>query len=136
MRTPIMSAMAAACLLLACSGAQKTPLVAAAEVPAAEGRVETRRTSDQNTEVNVEVEHLAPPGRVASGATTYVVWAQPLGDQTKPQNVGAMRVGADRSGSLKTKTPHESFDLLVTPEPNPTVTEPTNRPVFKAKIAK
>jgi len=54
----------------------------------------------------------------------------------KPQNVGAMRVGSDRSGSLKTKTPHESFDLIVTPEASPTVIEPTNRPVFKAQIAK
>ena len=128
--------MAAACLLVACSGAQKTPLEPAPEVPAAEGRVETRRTDQQNTELSVEVEHLAPPDRVATGATTYVVWTQPLGTETKPQNVGAMHVGSDRSGSLKTKTPYQSFDLLVTPEASSTVTEPTNRPVFKAKIAK
>lgn len=128
--------LAVSCTWLACGGGgRQTPLVASPSVPAAEGSVQTRRTADQNTELSVAVEHLAPPDRVATGATTYVVWAQPLGDGTKPQNVGAMRVGRDRSGSLKTKTPHQSFELSVTPEVSPTVTEPTNQPVFKAKVA-
>lgn len=136
MRTATKIFLAASCALIACSGAQTTPLVATQQVPAAEGRVQTRRTSNQNTDVDVSVEFLAPPNRVAPDATTYVVWAQALGDGSKPQNVGAMRVGADRTGSLKTKTPHQSFDLMVTPEASPTAAEPTNEPVLKATVVK
>lgn len=120
--------------LAACSGTQKTQLATSPQAPAAVGKVETRRTENKNTEVNLEVEHMAPPNKIANDATVYVVWAQPEGT-AGPQNMGAFVVGKDRKGSLKSVTPHERFDLIVTPEPSGTVERPTNDPVLKAKIA-
>jgi len=118
----------------ACAGAQNTPLNATSEAPAAQGKLETRRTENQNTEVNLEVRHLAPPQKIASDATVYVVWTKPLTGDVPPQNVGSLVVDADRMGSLKTKTPFERFNLMVTPEPSPSVIAPSHDPVMKAKV--
>lgn len=118
----------------ACSGAQTTPLTPTSLAPAAEGTVETRRTENKNTEVNLDVEYMAPPNKVASDATVYVVWAQPLTPGSEPQNLGSFVVGDDRKGSLKTVTPQEKFELIVTPEPVGNVSHPTNEPVLKAKV--
>lgn len=118
----------------ACGGSKQTPMTATADVPAAQGKVETRRTDNQNTEVELEVRHLAPPENVASGAKVYVVWTKPLAGDANPQNVGALVVDQERTGSLKTKTPFERFDLMVTPEPSSNVTTPSNDPVMKAKV--
>ncbi|HVH44780.1 MAG TPA: hypothetical protein VM925_20645 [Labilithrix sp.] len=118
----------------ACAAGHKTPLVPTSRTPAAKGTVETRRTVNKNTEVNLEVEHLAPPSNVEQNATVYVVWAQPLTPDASPKNLGSLVVGKDRSGSLKTKTPHERFELIVTPEPSSTVSEPSHEPVMKAKV--
>lgn len=131
------SALLCASLLVAsaCGAAgHQTPLMATSRTPAAKGEVETRRTANQNTEVDLEVNHLAPPNLVERSATVYVVWAQPLKAGAPPQNIGSLVVGRDRSASLKTKTPHERFELLITPEPTGTVSEPSHEPVMKAKV--
>lgn len=121
---------------LSCGGGRTTALAATPKTPAAVGTVETKRTDNQNTEVDVSVEHLAPPGRVASGATTYVVWAQPGEPEARPQNIGSMAIDRDREGELKTKTPYKDFTLFITPEANPGATEPSNEPVLKAKVGR
>jgi hypothetical protein len=118
----------------ACAGTQKTPLTVTPQAPAAEGTVETRRTENKNTEVNLRVEHMAPPEKIVNDATVYVVWAQPLAPGAEPQNMGSFVVGKDRKGQLKTVTPQEQFELIVTPEAKGTVEKPTNEPVLKAKI--
>lgn len=120
----------------ACSGTQKTALTPTSKVPAAEGTVETKRTENQNTEVDLHVKYMAPPDKIAQDATVYVVWAQPLAPGAEPQNMGSFVVGKDRTGELKTVTPQEQFELLVTPEAKGTVDRPTNDPVLKAKIGK
>jgi hypothetical protein len=67
---------------LGCSwfgGGSAVHLQSGAQAPAAEGEVKTKLTKDGNTAVAVTVKHLAPPDRLARDATTYVVWAHPLG---------------------------------------------------------
>jgi hypothetical protein len=120
----------------ACASKQTTPLTPTPQNPAAKGEVETRRTENNNTELDVEVKFMAPPQNVARDATVYVVWAKPLTPDAPPQNVGALVVKKDRTGSLKTKTPHERFDLFVTPEPKGNVTQPSHEPVMKAKVTR
>ena len=102
-------------------------------VPAAKGRVEAERTDSGNTKLQVEVQHLAPAGRVAPGSQVYVVWAQ-RDKESAPQNIGALAVGNDRKGKLRTLTPLERFDVFLTPEPVPGATEPTNDPVMRSRI--
>lgn len=121
------------CFALACGGGHATKLNAAPATPAAVGEIKASRGDNGNTELSVEVEHLAPPENVASGAKVYVVWAKPH-SQDPAQNLGALAVGDDRKGKLETKTVFKEFDLLVTPEATPTSAQPTSAPVMKASV--
>ena len=71
---------------------------------AAQGNVETTTTQNGNTALTVQVKHLAPPEKVASGASTYVVWATPMDANAEAQNLGALTVDTDRTGELRTLT--------------------------------
>ena len=102
-------------------------------MPAAQGEVRSNRTDAGNTKVDVKVQYLAPPDKVAPGAQTYVVWAQ-RDDKSSPQNIGALAVGKDRKGKLETLTPLDKFEVFVTPEPSPKATEPTNPPVMRSHV--
>jgi hypothetical protein len=117
------------------------PLAASAQAPAAQGEVKTSRTSDQNTRVSVKVKHLAPPDRMSQGASTYVVWARPMGvpaarvdgqrelvagreDSSGLYNLGGLKIGKELDGELETMTPFKSFELFITAEPSSGVTAP------------
>lgn len=121
------------CLVTACGASQTSKLHTVTGAPAAVGNVETSQGANGNTEVKVEVEHLAPPENVASGASVYVVWAKPRSDEA-PRNLGALKVDENRKGKLETKTPLKQFEILVTPEASPQVTQPTAEPVMKASV--
>jgi hypothetical protein len=103
------------------------------EVPAstaAQGTVEATEVENGNTRVDVRVRHLAPPDKVAPEATTYVVWARAKVGESKPQNLGALKVNDDREGRLETVTPLRSFDVMVTPESSSEISAPAHAPVF------
>jgi hypothetical protein len=51
-----------------------------------------------------------------------------------PINVGAIRIDANLSGSLDTLTPHEQFQVMITPESDPSARRPTNAPVLSANV--
>ena len=108
-------------------------LHAASSVPAASGSVEVTPTDQGNMELAIEVDHLAPASSLAKGATTYVAWAEPIGEGSA-QNIGALKVGEDRSGKLVTKLPQQAARILLTPEPAAAMTEPTNEPVLWATV--
>jgi hypothetical protein len=108
-------------------------MVASLDVPAAQGTVKATSTDNNNTAIEVEVHHLAPPERVQPGATTYVVWARATGQDTY-QNLGALRVDENLRGTLKTITPLRSFDVMITAEAGPTVMTPTSRRLLSASI--
>ncbi len=91
------------------------------------------RGENGNTHLEVAVEYLAQPQNVAKGATVYVVWAT-LRPGSQAQNIGAMKVGDERSGKLATTTPLAEFDLRITPESTPTVEAPTGPTVMNAHI--
>jgi hypothetical protein len=115
-------------------GAHKSELKPAQSVPAAKGEVKAKEGDNGNTLIEVKVEHLAPAKALQDTASTYVVWVRPRTGSTVPQNVGALSVNDQREGSLETVTPLEEFDLLVTPEPSASVTEPSGEPVFTAIV--
>ena len=128
-----LAALAFAALLGACAGGKKVALEPTQAVAAAKGKVRAERTDSGNTKLDVEVQFLAPPGRVAPGSQVYVVWAQ-RDDKSAPQNIGALAVGSDRKGKLQTLTPLDRFEVFLTPEPVGGATEPTNEPVMRSRI--
>lgn len=124
---------ALAVLMTACASEEK--LQGTAMAPAAQGKLTADKGSGGNTDLEVEVEHLAPPERVASGATDYVIWVQPQGSQTF-QNIGVLEVNDDLEGKYQTNVPYESFRVVVTPEPNRVATRPSGPIVFDQSISR
>lgn len=107
-------------------------MAASLETPAAQGMVSTSPGENDNLVVRVTVKHLAPPYRLVSGATTYVVWVDAPG--LDPQNVGALKVDDDLEGRLEFVTPHRVFRVIVTPEAQATTGTPSQRAVFTADV--
>ncbi len=93
------------------------------DIPSAQGRLSVKGTEGPNQVVDLTVQHMAPPAKVKSGASAYVVWLLP--DAAKePINMGALSVDKDLKGELQFKTPFPKFDVFVTAEHNPTVQSP------------
>jgi hypothetical protein len=63
-----------------------------------------------------------------------VVWVEREG--AAPQNVGALRVGEDKSGQLETVTPHHRFTLAITAEEAATTDLPKGPRVLSAVVAR
>lgn len=124
--------------LVACGSKPPTtsfPFQPSSVTPAAMGEVTTSIGLNENTDVTVKVKHLAPPERVAPGATVYVVWATPPETGANAHNLGALRVDAELNGKLKTVTPLRTFDLKITAEATAAVDEPHGIPVLNVRIA-
>lgn len=134
-------AVLAGIFLLSCSSIMKTTSSSKEFVmtgdprdPSAQGTTKVSTTDDGNTQVNVEVKHLASPAKIDPDATTFVVWVKDNYNDSDPQNLGALKIDSDLNGKLEAVTPLKSFDLYVTAEPSPTATEPSNDPVLKTSI--
>jgi len=114
-------------------------LQASPKVPAAEGTVTVQEGDNGNYKVNLNVKHMAPPEKVATGASSYVVWLRPLAADQKgqtAQNMGALAVNKDLEGNLTTVTPYRQFDLFVTAEPVPNSTTPTGEQLLTTTVRK
>ncbi len=139
------------------SGGATAELVASPRIPAAQGEVATETTKDGKTQVKVMVKHLAPPDKITQGATTYVVWTRPIGvpaaegegavsiperqesgnmTETGAYNLGGLKVSKDLDGELETVTPFKSFELFITAEPSPAITQPKGERILWAAINK
>ena len=104
----------------------------ASEVPASQGTVKATTGKNGNTDLSIRVKHLAPPSKIVSDATVYVVWIQPKdGDK---QNIGALVLNDNLEGSLDTVTPHSRFSVSVTPEASGRAAQPGNAPVFTYEV--
>jgi hypothetical protein len=108
-------------------------MAAGPQVPAAQGTVKVTPDQSGNNKVEIKVEHVARPDMVFSGTTTHVVWLTPT-EGGEPQNMGVIHVGDDREGKLTIRTPHKSFDILVTAEPTGSATEPSGNRELSASV--
>jgi len=82
--------------------------------PAAMGKVVTNNDRNNNTEIEVQVKHMAAPQSLTPAKTTYLVWIQPRGKEA--ELLGALRINEDLEGSLKGTTPYKDFDIFITAE--------------------
>lgn len=105
------------CSSLGIGGGAKQTMNVDPSVPAARGEVQAKEGDNGNTEVRLNVEHLAKPEAIESDARTYVVWVQDSQNGERVQNVGALRVNDDLKGDIRAITPMKQFDIFVTPEP-------------------
>jgi hypothetical protein len=117
----------------ACATTSPLQLSSGPRIPAAEGTVNTEMTKNNNTRLDVNLKYLAPPEKVASGATTYVVWAEPRAGG-EPSNLGAVTVDENREGKISTKTPLQDFRLFLTAERSGQVQSPSGEPLLWADV--
>lgn len=115
-----------------CARSTTQEMVSGPGVPASQGTISATKADNGNTNVSVRVKHLAPPSKVASDATVYVVWVQAR--NAAKQSVGALRLDSNLEGHLSTVTPHRRFLVMVTPEPSGQVAQPTHEPVFTSDV--
>jgi hypothetical protein len=100
--------------------------------PAAEGKVTSSTDRNGNTEIDVQVKHMAAPQAMTPPQQAYVVWVQPRGKEAEV--LGTLRVNDDLEGSLKATTPYKDFDIFVTAENNPKPETPSSLVVLKGTV--
>jgi hypothetical protein len=113
------------------------PMMASPRVPAAQGAVSVKDSDNGNVKLEVQVKHMGPPEKVATGASSYVVWLKPLAtgnDNEAPQNLGALAVNKDQEGEFNTTTSYRQFDLFVTAEPQAGSMAPTGEQLLSTTI--
>ena len=98
-------------------------------IGAAEGQVRFIRTPADNVEIDLTVKHLPDPAKMVPPAWAYVAWIR--GAQGGPPlNIGALYVGKDATGELKTVTQLREFELFVTAEPVGAAERPSGEPLL------
>jgi len=100
--------------------------------PAAMGKVITSNDRNGNTEIEVQVKHVAAPQSLTPAKTTYVVWVQPRGKDA--EMLGAIRINDELEGSLKASTPYKDFDLFVTAEDSLKPEIPASMVILKGTV--
>jgi anti-sigma-K factor RskA len=112
--------------------AEEIPLLASSLVPAASGTVNYEHDRNGNIKLHMQTKNLAAPERLTPGKTAYVVWIEPRDGQ--PQNAGVLKVNNDLKGSFRTTTASKAFDIKVTAEDNPAVSQPTGPEIFHGGV--
>jgi hypothetical protein len=118
--------------LLATGCGRKVRMTSASSVPAAAGVAKLTKDSNGNIVVDLKVRHLARPDTLTPPQSVYIVWIQPRGGQVTKQ--GELRVDDNLQGEFKTPAPSKNFDIFVTAESGPTVTQPTGPEVLRQTI--
>src|SRR5579862_7248394 len=76
--------------------------------PGATGRIDAKTDkTGGNTDVSINVDHLARPTLLSPPANQYVVWIEP--QDGSPQNQGVLQVGENEKGDLKMTTTASKF---------------------------
>lgn len=100
--------------------------------PAAMGKVITDNEHNGNTNVEVEVKHMATPESLSPARNSYVIWIQARGKD--PEILGVLKVNGDLEGSLKATTPYKDFDIFITAEENPKPDIPSSMTILKGTV--
>jgi len=133
---PLVAAAFAAASLLATPGCGGSSYETTGEPPlaGAEARFEIDEITGDNAMVRVRADHLAPPERMRSGSEAYVVWFVGPGGATMAGRLDYDE--GERSGEMRATSPHESFTVRVTAEPNANVAAPSRAVVFEQRVSR
>jgi hypothetical protein len=120
---------------LSCASSKELRLTTSPDIPGAQGTATISATDDANTKIDLTVEHLASPERVAPDATVYIVWVRGNEPDAQPQSLGALRVDDHLKGRISTMTPLREFELYITAEPSQASTVPTGKTLLSTTVA-
>lgn len=87
------------------------------------------------THLSVTAEHLAPPDRLQSGGTAFVVWAR-KDDSATWSRIGALTYDAEgRKGALtEASVPLTAFDLIISIEEQAAPASPSPHVVITQRV--
>lgn len=105
--------------------AKTVTLAASEQIPAAQGQVRVKDAGNNNTQIDLSINHLAPPQKIDAQATTFMVWAKPSSELRRAQPLGALVVDKDLQGKLTATTPYRNFEVFVTAETSSQVEDPS-----------
>ncbi len=120
------------CLLSVVAWGREDRLANTGATPAAEGKVVSSNDRNGNTQLDVQVKHMATPSSLTPAKNAYVVWVQPRGKD--PEVLGVLRVNENLEGSLKATTPYKDFEIFVSAEDNPKPEMPSGMVILKGTI--
>lgn len=126
------------CLAAACGGPLKYNPTSTAKAPGAKAELVAEVNQKQNnTRVDLEIEHLAPPAAVQPGTRVYVVW-QRKGSDKAWTRIGSLDYDeSSRKGHLKAvSVPETAFDLEISAEESTEVASPSGGVVFEQSVNK
>ncbi|HVR76084.1 MAG TPA: hypothetical protein VMT52_17265 [Planctomycetota bacterium] len=103
--------------------------------PASTGSITARADPNNNTVVEVKVDHLPPPGNIDPGLTAFVVWIRPRAGSDYA-NAGQLKLNPDRTGVLTTTSPHPDIDVMVTGESSSTASSPSRFVILRGAATK
>ena len=131
LRQTLMLAGAVMVLSSGCASRFKTD----AEAPtyAAKAKIVVKTKRDENREMSLTIDHLAPPGRIDPKYQAYAVWIRVPGhDITR---VGVLKYNSrKRRGKLNATTPHPNFEVIVSLENNPSASAPSTDSIVLRKV--
>jgi len=107
-------------------------LINTGTAPAAEGKVTTNADRNGNTNVEVNVKHMATPQKLTPAKQDYLVWVQPRGKEA--ELLGALRVNSNLEGSMKATTPIKDFDIFITAEDNIKPDAPSSMVILRGSV--
>lgn len=112
-----------------------TELATSAKVPAAQGQLNIKDVGNNNTGLELRIQHLANPYKIDPGATTFMVWAKPFAETARVYPLGALTVNKDLSAELNATTPLKNFEVFVTAESSSQVQEPQGDRLLWATVS-
>lgn len=124
----ILSFIFAAILLSACS--KKVTFPVSEVVPAAEAVVKVDKNSNENYEIELDVQNLAPAERLTPARRHYVVWMVTKKHGTI--NIGNLNINRKNNGELNTSTPYEPVRIFITAEDDTSPVLPSTQVVLNS----
>lgn len=114
-------------------GGKKVEMTPASTQPAASGVAKLDHDKNGNLMADLKVKHLAHPQNLSPPKSAYVVWIQPK-DSSSPQKLGELRVNDNLEGEFKAPVPVSNFQIFVTAEDGPTVSQPSGPEVLRQTV--
>lgn len=130
-RQTLLLAGALAVLVSGCASRFK----ADAEAPtyAAKAKIVVKTNRDDNRQMTVTLDHLAPPDRIDPNYRAYAVWIRVPGHETT--RAGVLKYNSrQRRGKLRATTPHGNFEVIVSLENNPSASTPSADSIVLRKV--
>ncbi|MFO0756996.1 MAG: hypothetical protein U0359_10910 [Byssovorax sp.] len=134
-RSPGALALVFSAALVACGGPLKYAPKGTPRAPECDANIVADVNKDSSTtRLEIKAEHLAPPGRLQEGGTTYVVWARKPDAQW--QRIGAIKYDeGGRTGDIAgVSVPFTSFELIISIEKKADPEAPSGDVVISQKV--